>query len=190
MFIQLSSLWVKVLRFQGGHCFCSQPLSAIMEKEKYIGLIGIGLFICLILQGISFLFFKIIEAFLLVSTINPILLYGISKYLSLAFTILIFLIIIKRLKRYDFENIRILKKVFLLSILGYAVTQILEFALPFITNIYKSPDYDALWENYHFILEHKYFFKELLIDTPVWLIKDILIVIIFYRSVSSPTETK
>ena len=167
-----------------------KTLPAIMKKEKIIGLIGIGIFMCLILQAISFLSFKIIEKSLLFTEMKSMLLYGASKYLSLGITLLSFLLIIKKLKKFDFDNTSILKRIFIFSILGYVASQIIEFAFPFITSSFETPEYLSSLKNYYDGLEGKSMFKELTIDTPVWVLEYIVIIIIVIKELKPMREKK
>lgn len=156
-----------------------------MKKERVIGIVGIGIFICLLLQAISFLFFKIIENTLLFAEITSLLIYGISKYLSLLFTLLLFVLIIKKLKTFDYEDNRLLKKVFIYSILGYVATQILEFGLPFIVGIFETVKYMSSLKSYYSAMEDNSLFLQLAVDIPISFLKYILIALIVIKEINT-----
>ena len=146
-----------------------------MLKEKNIGLIGIGLFACLILQSITFLMFRIFEFVLIPTNINGFLSYGISKYLSLAIGLILFIVAINKIVRLDFDSLLVLKKTLIISFAAYFISELILFFQPFIFSFFETPQYFNALENYYTTREENGFFKEILIDTPTRLIKTIVI---------------
>ncbi len=159
-----------------------------MRTGKTIGLIGTGVFICLTIQGLSFLFSKIIEEALLFTSLKPLWVYGLSEYVTLILVLLSFVFIIKKIKALDFDKPRTVKKVFLASVLAYVLTQLLGFAQPFVSSIYITEEYYNLKEVYLNGLNESFVWREFSIDTPVWVFKYAVIAILVYRYINRFTS--
>ncbi len=155
-----------------------------MRTDKTIGLIGTGIFLCLVLHEIEFLVYKILEEALLFTTLKPIVIYGIAEYVSLIVVLLVFVLIMKKIKQVDFEKAQSVKKLFLASILAYAFTQVLGFAQPFVTSIYESVAYFDLKESYREALIEHYMLKQLAIAVPALVLKYVIIALMIYKEIT------
>lgn len=153
-----------------------------MNSYKTTGLIGIGIFLILTLQGLSFFSFKTTEEALLFTSLNSLWVYGISKYSSVLLIIVVFVLFLRRVDTFYGINQLDLRKLFLYSISAYLGTQLLGFALPFITSLYEFLEYFNMKANYYNDLDDHYILKELLIDSPAWLLRyGVIIALILQR---------
>ena len=159
-----------------------------MKKQQIIGLIGIGIFACLTFQATLYIFYQGFERAFLNFQINPFLIYGASKYGSLAITLLLFFLFIKNIIKYDFENLLILKKAFIFFISSYIFTQVLEFALATIISNFRSPEYKLAMENYADSISRSTIMTEGLVNLPIWTIQYIFFAIIIFRGIKTPHE--
>lgn len=149
-----------------------------MRTGKTIGLFGTGVFICLTLQGLTFLFSKIFEEALLFTSLKPLLIYGLSEYVTLILVLLSFVFIINKIKALDFDNSRAVKRVFLASVIAYVLTQLLGFTQPFVSSIYITEEYYNLKEVYLNGLNESFVWREFAIDTPVWILKYVIVALL------------
>ncbi|HTL83426.1 MAG TPA: hypothetical protein VL651_17040 [Bacteroidia bacterium] len=156
-----------------------------MKKESTIGLVGIGIFLCLILQEISSLLSELFERFLLFPKIKPMLLCGIFTYLIAGITLLCFILIVRKLGKRNFDESGVLKRTFIFCVLAFAGGQLLEFALPFVTESLRTPQYLDAWLNYREELNRNVLLKELSIGVPAFTIKYGLIAIIVLRRIKT-----
>ncbi|RZS90569.1 hypothetical protein [Aquimarina brevivitae] len=159
-----------------------------MSNDKLLGWIGIGVFLCLTLQGISFLVSLILEESLLYSEMKPLYSYGLSQYVSLIVVLFIFIVIIKRLKTIDVNKPKITQRLFMASVFAYIITQVLGFAQPFVTSLYQTTQYLELKNTYYDSLQDQYALKNFAIETPVWLLKYVIIAILILREFKTYRE--
>jgi lysylphosphatidylglycerol synthetase-like protein (DUF2156 family) len=154
-----------------------------MKTDKIIGLVGTGIFLCLTLQGISFLGSKILEEILLYTNLNPVLTYGLSEYATLIFVLIVFIYVIRKIKKLDFEQPQLIKRVFLTSVIAYVLTQVLGFALPLISKLYQTAEYFELKEIYYNGLKEHFALKNFAIEIPVWILKYLIITVIILKEI-------
>ena len=154
-----------------------------MRRDKIIGLVGTGIFLCLTLQGISFLVSTILEEILLYTNLSPLLTYGLSEYATLIFVLIVFIYVIKKIKKIDFDQPKLIKRVFLASVAAYVLTQVLGFALPFISSLYQTAEYFDLKEIYYNVLKEHYVLENFAIETPVWIMKYLFIAVISLKEI-------
>ena len=112
----------------------------MMKTDKIIGLVGTGVFLCLTLQGISFLVSKILEEILLFTHIKPLLIYGFSEYVTLIFVLIVFIYVVNNIKKLDFNQPNLIKRIFLTSVIAYVLTQVFGFSQPFISSLYQTTE--------------------------------------------------
>lgn len=162
-----------------------------MRTDRIIGLVGTGIFLSFTLQGISFLVAKILEDALLLTNLKPLLIYGISGYGTLIIVLLAFVYAIKKIKHLDYQNLQLIKKLFLISVLIYFLTQLFGFIYPFIYPIFETTEFIYLKEVYHNSLKGQFPLKNLAIDTPILIIKYAFIVFIILKEIKQfKTEAK
>ncbi len=151
-----------------------------MRTDKTIGLIGTGVFVCL-----TFLFSKIFEDALLFTSLKPLLMYGLSEYVTIILVLLCFVFIIKKIKALDFDKPHTVKRIFLASIIAYVLTQLLGFAQPFVSSIYITEEYYNLKEVYLNGLNESFVWREFAIDTPVWILKYVIVALLVLKEINS-----
>jgi hypothetical protein len=154
-----------------------------MKTNKIIGIVGTGMFFYLTLTGISFLSSKIIEELLMFSNLSPILISGISEYVTLVIVLMTFTFAIRKIRNLNFDTTSLIKKIFLISVLTYVLTQLLGFALPFISNLYQTAEYFDLKAIYVNELNENYLLREFAIQTPSFIIKYVIIVFVILREI-------
>ncbi len=165
------------------------PPTPIMKKQQIIGLIGIGIFACLTFQATLYIFYEGFERALLNFQINPFLIYGASKYGSLAITLLLFFLFTKKIIKYNFEDLLIVKKGFIFFILSYIFTQVLQFVLEIVISNFRSPEYKLAMESYADSISRSTIITEGLVNLPVWTIQYIFFALIIFRGIiSSPKK--
>jgi len=156
-----------------------------MRTDKIIGLVGTGIFLCLSLQGVSSLGSKILQEVLLFTHLNAILIYAISIYATLILELLLFVYVIKRIKMVDFNQAPLIRRVFLSSLIAYGLTQVLGFAQPLITDLYQNAEYLQLKGTYYDDLYQDHLLQNFAVNTPAWLLKYIIIIILILKELKS-----
>lgn len=156
-----------------------------MRTDKIIGFVGTGIFLCLTLQGIFFLVSKILEEILLFTNLSPLMTYGLSEYTTLILVLILFTYVIKKIKKIDFDQTQLIKRVFLTSVIAYALTQVLGFAQPFISSLYQTVEYFNLKEAYYNGLKEHYTLQNFVIETPVWILKYLIITILILKEIKT-----
>lgn len=156
-----------------------------MRTDKIIGLVGTGIFLCLTLQGISFLAATILEEVLLFTNLSPLISYGIAEYATLIIVLIVFIYFIKRIKRFDFNQPQSVKRIFLASVISYALTQALGFAQEFVSSLYQTGEYFDLKRAYYNDLRVHYFIKNFAIGTPAWLLKYVIIIMLILKEIKN-----
>jgi len=154
-----------------------------MRTDKIIGLLGFGFFFCLTLQGITFLISKILEEVLLFTELSPLVTYGLSEYSTLIVILIVFFYVIKKIKGLDFNESKLIKQIFLISVIAYALTQVLGFVQPFISSLYQTTVYFDIKETYFINLEEHYALKNFAIDIPVWILKYLIIAVLILKEI-------
>lgn len=154
-----------------------------MRTDRAIGIIGTGIFLCLTLQGISFLISYFLREVLLFSNLSPIYTYGLSEYASLIFVLIIFIYTIKKIKKLDFDQPQLIKRIFLISIIAYVLTQVIGFAQPFNSTFYDTSLYFDLKMTYTTSLRDNYTLKNFVIDIPVWILKYLIIGVLILKEI-------
>jgi hypothetical protein len=154
-----------------------------MRTDNTIGLVGTGIFLCLTLHGIFFLVSKILEEILLYTNLSPLLIYGLSEYATLIFVLIVFIYIIKKIKQIDFDQPLLIKRIFLTSVIAYVMTQVLSFSQPFISSLYYTTEYFDLKKIYYNGLNERSVLKSFAIETPAWILKYLIIVVIVIKEI-------
>ncbi len=156
-----------------------------MRTDKIIGLVGTGVFLCLTLQGISFLVSMILEEMLLFANLSPLLTYGLSQYATLIFVLIVFIYVIKKIKNLDFDQPHLIKRIFLTSVIAYVLTQVVGGALPFISSLYQTAEYFDLKAIYYDGLKEHYILQNFAIETPVWILKYLIIAVLILKEIKT-----
>ncbi|SFT42172.1 hypothetical protein SAMN05216474_0471 [Lishizhenia tianjinensis] len=160
-----------------------------MTPNKTIGLLGTGIFLCLTLQGFSFLSFTILEEILLFSPLSPMLIYGISAYGTLLFELLLFVYALKRIKKIDLDQPPSLKRVFWTFLIAFIFTQVLSFLQPMVSSLYLTEMYYNLKQTYYEGLREHYAVQSFAIDTPVWTLKYVIMALLILKDIKYFKDT-
>ncbi|MFQ3213777.1 MAG: hypothetical protein ACI9XJ_002673 [Marivirga sp.] len=130
------------------------------------------------------------DEILLFTNLNPLLTYGLSEYATLIFVIILFIYVIKKIKRLDFDQPQLIKRIFLTSLIAYVLTQIISFALPFICSLYQTAEYFHLKETYYNSLKDHDPMKNFAIEIPFSILKHLIIAILILKEIKLFTTTK
>lgn len=154
-----------------------------MKPNKTIGLLGAGIFLCLTLQGFSFLSFTILEEILLFTPLSPMLIYGISAYATLLVELLLFVYVLKRMKKIDFDQSPSLQRVFWTLLIAFIFTQVLSFLQPMVSSLYLTESYYNAKQTYYEGLREDYAVQSFAIDTPVWTLKYLIMALLIFKDI-------
>lgn len=155
-----------------------------MTTNKTIGLIGTGIFLYLTLLGISHLVATILRDTLLFTKLNPLLINAISEYATMIVVLIVFIFTIKKIKTIDFEQPKMIRKIFLTSVSAYLLTQVIGFIKPFVYKLNQTTEYYELFAEYLDGLAAQSLLNNLTIDTPAWLLKYALMAFIILKEIN------
>lgn len=155
-----------------------------MNTKQAIGFTGTGVFLYLILASLEFTFSRLLHESLIWTQGNEIVIHALTVYIPVVIIIGLFIYTLKWIRR-NWNKEKDIKSIFKSAVVIYIIVGTFQFGMSMLEGLYQDKVYFDLLESYRSTLNEHHMYRQLLIDTPAWIIQYAVIGILIYKEMKA-----